>query len=371
MRIHAIDAAEGDCFLLENNGVFALIDGGIAGNYARNVQPHLADVMGAGGKLEAVVVSHIDADHITGILDLFADLERARADGEQEPFDIVDLWHNGFGQTLETATGALFSSLQAMMSQAGRASVAAANGSVALLGIAQGARLQRAAAQLGIPTNEFFGGGRITQQGALGKRWAFGDATFSVAGPTDANLADLQVDWIKWIEKNLDNFALGDSQAMANADKSVPNLSSIVLFGETPHGDILLTGDARGDHILQGLEQSGRLEPGNRLPLRLLKVQHHASDRNAAADFFERLPADLYLVSANGKYGNPDLETLEMIVDASHADHRHVAIVVTNEAASLDALRQSRPSAQFDYDLVVRNPARHAAIIDLQTGVVV
>jgi len=366
MRIHAINAAEGDCLLLESEGAFALIDGGVAGNFEANLQPYLAQQIGTGGRLEAVIVSHIDSDHIAGILDLFADIERARADEEPlPPVQIGDLWHNGFGATLEIAKGALFANLQAMMSQAGRANVAAANGSAALLGIAQGARLQRMAAQLGIPVNGFFDGQRITQEVALGQHWSLGSANFAVAGPTTANLKELQDDWIKWIERNMDSFAIGDRQAMANADKSVPNLSSIVLFGATPDGDILLTGDARGDHILQGLEQSGLINPGAEHHLCLLKVQHHGSDRNAAQDFFERLPADIYLLSANGKHGNPDLEVLAMIVDVAHAQHRKPLIVVTNEAPSLDWLRQNRPPADFGYELVVRDSAKHAVVIDL------
>ena len=369
MRIHAVNAAEGDCILLESDGRFALIDGGISGNYAANVQPYLAQIVGAGGQLEAVVVSHIDADHITGILDLFADIERARADGEPHPpVRVVDLWHNSFGTTLETAKGALFANLQAMMSQAGRANIASANGSIALLGIAQGARLQRVAIQLGIPVNQFFGGGRITQEAAVGQRWSLGSADFVVAGPTVPNLQELQADWIKWIENNMDAFALGDTQAMANADKSVPNLSSIVLFGTTPSGDVLLTGDARGDHILQGLEQSGAIKLSGKHPLRLLKVPHHGSDRNVAQNFFERLPADIYVLSANGKYGNPDQDVLAMIVDVAKADQRNPLIVVTNEAPSLDWLRQNRPSTQFDYTLVVRDQAKRALVIDLTTG---
>lgn len=369
MRIHAINAGEGDCLLLESDGAFALIDGGITGNYDANLQPYLAQVVGQDGRLEAVVISHIDADHITGILDLFADVERSRADQEpKDPVQIADLWHNSFGTTLETANGALFANLQAMMSQAGRASFAAANGSVALLGIAQGARLQRLATQLGIPLNSFFGGQRISQEGALGKQWSLGGANFTVAGPTAANLKELQDDWIKWIERNMDAFALGDRQAMANADKSVPNLSSIVLFGTTPDGDILLTGDARGDHILQGLQQAGSIASAGEHPLRLLKVQHHGSDRNVARDYFERLPADIYLLSANGRHGNPDQEVLAMIVDVAHASQRKPLIVVTNEAPSLDWLRQNRPPAQFGYELVVRDPAKHAVVIDLAAG---
>ncbi|MCZ4432919.1 hypothetical protein O3S81_24680 [Agrobacterium sp. SOY23] len=169
----------------------------------------------------------------------------------------------------------------------------------------------------------------------------------------------------------MDAFALGNIQAMANADKSVPNLSSIVLFGTTPAGDILLTGDARGDHILSGLEQSGAIAKDAPHRLRLLKVQHHGSDRNVTKNYFERLPADICLLSANGKHGNPDQEVLAMIVDVAKADQRKPIIVVTNEAPSLGWLRQNRPPSQFDYSLIVRDPARHAVVIDLVAGSVV
>ncbi|MGV1926567.1 hypothetical protein ACQZ6S_14815 [Agrobacterium tumefaciens] len=89
----------------------------------------------------------------------------------------------------------------------------------------------------------------------------------------------------------------------------------IRFFGRTPAGNILLTGDARGDHILNGLEQSGAVATGAAHHLRLLEVSHHGSDRNVTKNYFERLPADIYLLSANGKHGNPDQEVLAVIVD--------------------------------------------------------
>jgi hypothetical protein len=368
MRVHAIDAAEGDCLLLEDDGHFALIDGGTAGTFDQRLMPHLRAVLGAAGRLEAVIVSHVDADHITGVLDLFAEIERARADGEADPVTIADLWHNDFGSTLDEAGGALFGSLQAMMSLAGRASVATTNGSVAFLGIAQGARLRRLATKLGVSRNVLSGGRPIVLDGGAQLEWSLGGARFAILGPTSENLDELHKEWVAWIDRNTDAFALGDINAMANADTSVPNLSSIVMFGETADGNVLFTGDARGDHILQGLEKARRIRPGQRKPLRLLKVQHHGSDRNAAADFFERLPADIYVVSANGKHGNPDPEALAMIVDAAVADGRHPRIVLTNETPSLDWLREHRPPDTLGYELRVRDAARHAVTVDLATG---
>ncbi len=367
MRVHAINAAEGDCLLLESDSQFALVDGGISGIYEDHLYPYLLDVLGLGQSLSAVIVSHVDQDHITGILALLADIERANADDESYPFKIADLWHNSFASTLDTADKSLSGSLHAMVSQAGRANVAAANSATALLSIAQGARLRRMATKLRIPLNEHFAGERITQESAIDTLWQLGEARFAIAGPTEDNLRRLQKDWIKWIESNVDTFAIGDVQAMANADLKAPNLSSIVLLGTTPHGDVLLTGDARGDHILQGLEQAGLMEPHEIRPLRLLKIQHHGSNRNIAADFVRRLPADIYLFSANGKHGNPDQDVLALVVDIAKADGRKPLIVATNETPSLDWLRQHRPQGQFDYELVVRDPANHAVVIDLET----
>ena len=50
----------------------------------------------------------------------------------------------------------------------------------------------------------------------------------------------------------------------AYVDKSVPNLSSIVLLAEAEARSILLTGDARGDKILEGLELVGLMEEGGK-----------------------------------------------------------------------------------------------------------
>ena len=59
-----------------------------------------------------------------------------------------------------------------------------------------------------------------------------------------------------------------------------------------------------------------------------------------------------------------------MIVDAAAAAGRDPLVVVTNEAPSLDWLRQNRPPAQFGYTLTVRETDKDAVVIDLATGAV-
>jgi hypothetical protein len=47
---------------------------------------------------------------------------------------------------------------------------------------------------------------------------------------------------------------------MANADSSIPNLSSIMFLAEAESKANLFTGDGRGDHLLDGLDDAGLLD---------------------------------------------------------------------------------------------------------------
>ncbi len=66
---------------------------------------------------------------------------------------------------------------------------------------------------------------------------------------------------------------------------------------------MLLTGDARGDHILEGLREDGFLT-GRSMKVNIMKVPHHGSDRNVDSEFFRTVKADHYVISGNGKHGD-------------------------------------------------------------------
>jgi hypothetical protein len=79
---------------------------------------------------------------------------------------------------------------------------------------------------------------------------------------------------------------------------------------------MLLTGDARGDKVLEGLEHIGLMKKGGTLTVDILKVPHHGSSNNLDADFFERIAARHYVFSGDGEHGNPERETMEMLLSA-------------------------------------------------------
>ena len=171
--------------------------------------------------------------------------------------------------------------------------------------IERSSELVDAARAIGLRANRAFGGGVI--QAGDATRLAHG-LSVSVIGPTAEQIAELRR---KWREESM-------SELAAFLDENVLNLASIVLVVARGRKRMLLTGDARGDHILLRLMDAGVLT-GETAHFDVLKVPHHGSDRNVTPDFFRRLPADHYIVSGNGKHGNPELATLRMLAEARGA----------------------------------------------------
>jgi hypothetical protein len=162
-----------------------------------------------------------------------------------------------------------------------------------------------------------------------------------VIGPTSKSLDRLVQKWRASVKKK-------DPAVVAAAyiDRSVPNLSSIALH--LKHGDstALLTGDARGDDLLQGLEAGGFLRKDAVLEVDVFKLPHHGSENNAAPSLFERIRATHYIVSADGiKHEHPSPATLNWLVNSRHPNDEYV-IHLTNPIPAavkqLESLQQAR-----------------------------
>ena len=99
-------------------------------------------------------------------------------------------------------------------------------------------------------------------------------------------------------------------------------MSSIVVIAEAAGAEgkqlrMLLTGDARGDVMLESLELAGLMNDG-RCHFDLMKVQHHCSSHSTTQDFFERVTADRYVISGNGKHDIPHADALGWLSAARH-----------------------------------------------------
>ena len=106
--LEVLQADEGDCLLLHTGDPprRILIDGGPSGIYRTVLRPHLealqaADAIEEPLPLDLVIVSHIDADHITGILDLLNEIRESTDRGEEPLATPALLWHNSFEEILD------------------------------------------------------------------------------------------------------------------------------------------------------------------------------------------------------------------------------------------------------------------------------
>lgn len=364
-RMRVIQAEFGDCFLLEYGSVaaprFLLVDGGPPTTFERHLEPELAAIAGAGGALDLVMLSHVDNDHVVGLLDFFA---RLRADDAGDPsgdsrlIPVTALWHNSFRRTIDP-NGVLGPRLQAAtMNAMSVRSMEAVNG------IAEGNSLRLAAQALRIPANPGFANDLVCADDATAP-FVFDNLSLKVVGPTRANLDELQAQWETWLAAHEEAVTDGDPFVMANSDRSVPNLSSIMVLAEADGKRLLCTGDGRSDHLLQGLGQAGLLDSTGGMHVDVLKVAHHGSDRNATRKFFRLVTADTYVLSANGKDDNPDLATMIWIVEEAEKQGRPIELFVTNETPSTLKLLEDLDPDEFGYSVTVMEPGAHSATIVL------
>ncbi len=377
--LEVLPAFEGDCLLLHWGSVsklrLAVIDGGPAQTFETSLRPRLIEILEQSEKenldIDFVLVSHVDADHITGIRKLYAQKRRAM-DAHRPgdcPFELNALWYNCFNDIIGDSADKYYKQFknEVFASVDGQIGENVVSGIRASLGergqIADDKESLHLAHDIGHvlaghadartlrdhhkflydkqksdALNSPFGGagaGTLITADVTPNPISRSGLTIHIVGPARSEIEALQRDFDKYLKKkNISPEAL----LAAYADKSIPNLSSIVCLVEYKDKRILLTGDARGDKILVGLEAAGLLENG-KLLVDVLKVPHHGSDRNVDESFFSKIIADTYVFSADGKHGNPDRTTIEWLTTERGKNAKY-EMVFTYPLDHIDGVRE-------------------------------
>jgi beta-lactamase superfamily II metal-dependent hydrolase len=312
-RLTLLPAREGDCLLAtygkdERTPTHMLIDGGRAGTWNDIKEASLLE-MGAGARFEAIVVTHIDRDHIEGILKLSADRDFGA--------EVGDVWFNGYkhlSQELEE------------------------------FGVAQAEKLSIAIATRKWPWNMRFDNKAVKisdGEGAPGTIELESGLRVTLLSPTSDGLKALEKDWDKWLAKagikkdqeepaeelppdDIESYGappVPDLDALCaeeeDPDDGIPNGSSIAFLLEYEGKKVLCGADAHPDILEAALRRMGFSET-NRLKIDLLKVPHHGSGRNVSAALLAMIDCGHFAISTDGSHHeHPDDVALARIVRSS------------------------------------------------------
>ena len=304
--IDVLPAQRGDCLWLTYGTAtqqrHVLIDGGpqdTIPTLVPQLEQRIKAVPGGAGRIELLVVTHIDADHIQGVVSLLSVPGRIKV--------FRDVWFNGYAH----------------------------HDPDQLLGGVDAERLTSRLLEDPTRWNKAFGGRavRLPDDGPPQVVKLRDGLTLTVLGPTREALTALAPEYLKACVKagivpgagepsiprtwqreeflggGFDPDVLG--AARTTSDPSKPNGASIVLMAEYDGKRVLLTGDASSKGILTALD---RLGPG-RHHFDAVKISHHGSRNNTSLAVAERIDSPLWLVSSNGaSFGHPDGECLGRIV---------------------------------------------------------
>jgi hypothetical protein len=361
LSLDVIRAKEGDCLILhygpKDKPRLALIDGGQSGVYQDFLKVRLQQVKDARGigqnkqlPINLLMVSHMDDDHIVGILDLTRDLIQ-----DDPTFArVLGFWHNSFeniiGEVPEQLTAAFTAQVAAASLEGSPPDLnldvdlddkVLVPSLKLLASIKKGAKLRKDIIDgLGSELNVNFGGALIAAEENAEAVDVGGGLKFTVVGPMLPELKRLHAEHQAWLRGLAKDGKTPEEVLAAYADKSPTNLSSIVVLAEAEGKRILFTGDALGNKIMEGLELVGLIDKGGSLHVDILKVQHHGSSNNADVDFFQRITADHYVFSGNGDYGNPERETLDMLL-RGRGEEDEYTIHLTYPVSEIDAAREA------------------------------
>lgn len=291
---------------------------------------------------ELIVVTHIDRDHIGGLLSCLVDAEPLPG------FTAKDFWFNGFAH------------LDGLKPQ----------GEFESMGAVQGERLSH---WLGKQNwNKLFAGGPVCCESnlPLPHRDFEGGMRLTVLGPTSRRLSELKSVWRKEVEaalkktqqstagEGLERMGTSSPRTLENKaalahlaeqqlarDNSPANASSIALLLEYQDTRILLAGDAFSTDLKESVQL---ISPGQPLELTAFKVPHHGSRRNLCKALIESVNCRCWLISTDGsRFQHPDDQAVARIL--IHSKHRPATVGFNvrsefNEKWDSDDWRQ-----KFDY----------------------
>ncbi|WP_433948074.1 ComEC/Rec2 family competence protein [Bacillus tropicus] len=309
--LKALPAHNGDCFIISfgdpSNVKNILVDGGRTIPSYLTLKRQLEEISRKGQAIDLMILTHIDDDHIAGLIRLFKD-------SKVDKSIIKEVWFN--------SREVLSSYFYGVQQEDTHLKVQVNNDSEISYkqGISLGTLLE----------NYKLSNKRIIQSGV---KECLGEATIEVLSPNQEQLKKLLVDWEQAFPTNKSEDTLVASTKKSNdytssieelirnefkEDRDIVNGSSIAFLLTFKEKSILMLGDSFSSIVTENIK---RKLNGERLSIDLVKVSHHGSKHNTSTDLLELIKCKNFLISTNGRsHGHPSKETLVKIANIFKQD---------------------------------------------------
>ncbi len=351
IQIEMFPAGNGDAILISLGKSRILVDGGYSSTYKRSLKLRLEEIAAEGGTLSHIIVTHIDADHISGIIKLLQD---NGMHSSPQVIPIGQIWHNSYRHLYlpDKIDGEFASDSKPDVEIPTKQHIDDADEASQDVSFRQGTSLGATILEGGYKWNNDFHGKAVSSDISNPVR-IDEDLTLTVLSPTYTDLEKMGKKWLdeisKWYDGELNEDAFFDDafeklmdgekkpslqrsgrdvsggrdwvtkylpewNESRDEDNSITNGSSITFLIEYKDKKFLFLGDAIPSKVYA---QLALLNPGLSEPFHVdvLKVAHHGSLTNNSPNLLNMVHADHYLFSSNGKrHHHPHFETLSLIV---------------------------------------------------------
>lgn len=382
LSIKLLPAGYGDCILLSTDDkkpVNILIDGGLAKTYNEFIKKEMAYILQLNQKLNLVICTHIDNDHISGLVELL----------NNSYYRLIDsIWYNGLIQMIDSK---YYSKDEDKFTEWDNKiidkiiSEGVVSDEKKEIGISSGLSLGVLIDDKNIALNTITSGKLIYDLIDIGKYEISENMYISIIGPSLNAINELECYWKnKMVAKNFmfrikdrikmteafeyqlrriklsyapESFKISEKDDLkdyigdlSEVDSSIINKSSISFILEYNEKKFLFLGDAVVD---ENLLANIKKYVGNEYHFAAIKLPHHGSRFNISHEFIRRYTADEYFCSTNSeKFNHPDLQAISALICENP---KFKKIIFNYPIKKALFLNNSDWMNKYNYDTVIGN----------------
>ena len=343
MKITVFPASNGDSILIETDMSIILIDGGYVDTYKKFIKPKLIELKKGNKKTLHVIVTHIDSDHISGIIKFIEENKF------NEIIDVDFIWHNSFSQIKDIVDSLVFkgkSISELTVNYLLKEETTTEDKNISAV---QGSTLASLLKKYKHNWNTLFKNNLVSSDSD--DEIITNDLTFKILSPNNDKLKELKRYWKKELfkkgfssnedltdfdedvfeyilslEKEKKRIAKKNISSSSEVnidyllkenyieDNTATNGSAIAFIMKYKNFKLLFLADSHPSVIVHNLRKYYKEEE---FPIKfdLIKIAHHGSMNNTSPELLNYIDSEKYVFSTNGLIHNhPDKETIARII---------------------------------------------------------